>query len=168
MVIIIPTNLFTSWLSSPSFPFAITKNKNEIFSKLVIWKQKLFLLFNYSELHSSSKAYRVQYTSIKEFSHMIFLFILNLFFILLIILPKLVHMGWKFKGTLKSSISFIFKGIFKYLTHFITHTLKETRNSYFCVTPKNHRLMFFSWKILKSSVIKKVIVCFDNLGEENF
>ena len=27
-----------------------------------------------------------------------------------------------------------------------TKELKETRNSYFCVTPKNHRLMFVSWK----------------------
>ena len=44
---------------------------------------------------------------------------------------------------------------------------KETRNSYFCVTPKNHRLMFLI-KILKSSATKKVIVCFHNLGEENF
>ena len=25
-------------------------------------------------------------------------------------------------------------------------SLKETRNSYFCVTPKNHQLMFVSWK----------------------
>ena len=40
--------------------------------------------------------------------------------------------------------------------------LKETRNSYFCVTPKNHRLMFFSWKMLKSTFTKKVIVCFYN------
>ena len=24
--------------------------------------------------------------------------------------------------------------------------LKETRNSYFCITPKNHMLMFVSWK----------------------
>ena len=36
--------------------------------------------------------------------------------------------------------------------------LKETRNSYFYVTPKNHLLMFFYWEILKSTVTKKVIV----------
>ena len=33
--------------------------------------------------------------------------------------------------------------------------LKKTRNSYFCVTPQNNRLMFFSRKILKSTVTKK-------------
>ena len=43
--------------------------------------------------------------------------------------------------------------------------LKETRNSYFCVTPTK---MFFSREILKSTVTKKVIVCFYNLGEQNF
>ena len=42
--------------------------------------------------------------------------------------------------------------------------LKETCNSYFCVTPKNHRLMF----VLKSTVTKKATVCFYNFGEENF
>ena len=42
--------------------------------------------------------------------------------------------------------------------------LKETCNSYFCVTPKNHRLMF----VLKSTVTKKVTVCFYNFDEENF
>ena len=46
--------------------------------------------------------------------------------------------------------------------------LKETRNSYFCVTPKNHPVILFSWNILKSTIKKKVIVCFYNLGEENF
>ena len=47
-------------------------------------------------------------------------------------------------------------------------SLKETRNSYFCVTPKNHRLMFFSWKMLKSTVTKKVIVCFYNFRWRKF
>ena len=46
--------------------------------------------------------------------------------------------------------------------------LKETRNSYLCVTPKNHWLMFVSWKILKNTATKIVIVCFYNFGEENF
>ena len=50
----------------------------------------------------------------------------------------------------------------------MTVPLKETRNSYFCVTPKKHRLMFVSLKRLKSTVTKKVILCFNNLGEENF
>ena len=46
-------------------------------------------------------------------------------------------------------------------------SLKETGNSYFYVTPKiivNVCLM----KSLKSTVTKKVSVCFYNLGEENF
>ena len=30
--------------------------------------------------------------------------------------------------------------------------LKETRNSYFCVTSKNHRLMFVSSKNLKTAI----------------
>ena len=46
---------------------------------------------------------------------------------------------------------------------YISFILKETPNSYYCVTPKNYRLM----KILKSTVTKKVILCFYNLGEEN-
>ena len=46
--------------------------------------------------------------------------------------------------------------------------LKETRNSYFRVTPKNYRLMFFSWKMLKSTVTKKVIVCFYNFRWRKF
>ena len=44
--------------------------------------------------------------------------------------------------------------------------LKETRNSYFCVTPKNPRLMFH--ENIKKHCHKKVNVCFYNLGEENF
>ena len=47
-------------------------------------------------------------------------------------------------------------------------TLKETHNSYFCVTPKNLQLMFVSWKYYKAPSQKKVILCFDNLDEENF
>ena len=46
--------------------------------------------------------------------------------------------------------------------------LKETRNSYFRVTPQNYRLMFFSWKMLKSTVTKKVIVCFYNFRWRKF
>ena len=43
-------------------------------------------------------------------------------------------------------------------------TLNDTCNSYFCVTPpKNHRLMFVSWKYYKALSQKKVIVCFYNL-----
>ena len=45
--------------------------------------------------------------------------------------------------------------------------LKETRDSYFCVTPKNHRSNVFLMKKLKSPVTKKVIACFYDLGEKN-
>ena len=45
-------------------------------------------------------------------------------------------------------------------------TLKETRNSYFCVTHKNQRLNEKGKK--EKSVTKEVIVCFYNFGEENF
>ena len=38
---------------------------------------------------------------------------------------------------------------------FIFNTLKGTRNSYFCLTPKNHPLMFVSWKYLKALQQKK-------------
>ena len=50
----------------------------------------------------------------------------------------------------------------------VSEILKETRNSYFCVTPKNNRLIFFSSKILKSTVTKKVTVCFlkSNFGKK--
>ena len=43
--------------------------------------------------------------------------------------------------------------------------LNETRNSYLCVTPKNHQLMFVRW--IKKHCQEKVIVCFI-LGKENF
>ena len=49
----------------------------------------------------------------------------------------------------------------------ISKILKKTRNSYFYVTPKNHRLMF-DHENIKKHCHKKVIVCFYNLGEENF
>ena len=47
-------------------------------------------------------------------------------------------------------------------------TLKKTGNSYFCVTQKKSSFNVCPIKILKSTVIKKVTVCFYNLGEENF
>ena len=39
--------------------------------------------------------------------------------IFLINLPKHVQMGWRFQKTLKSTLSFILKHVFMYLTHFI-------------------------------------------------
>ena len=50
----------------------------------------------------------------------------------------------------------------------MTKTLKEMRYSYYCVTPKNHRFLFVHENIKKHCHKKKVIVCFNNLGEENF
>ena len=41
-------------------------------------------------------------------------------------------------------------------------------DSYFCVSPKNHWLMFFSKEMLKSTVTKIVIMHLFNLSEENF
>ena len=46
--------------------------------------------------------------------------------------------------------------------------LKGTCNSYFCVTPKYHWLMFFSCEILKCTVREEGIVRFYNLKEVNF
>ena len=44
MLITICTNVVTDPLLSLSFPFAKTKNKNQIFSKLVVQKREIFLL----------------------------------------------------------------------------------------------------------------------------
>ena len=46
--------------------------------------------------------------------------------------------------------------------------LNETRNWYFCVTPENQWQFLSQEKILKSTATKEVIVCFYNLGRENF
>ena len=51
--------------------------------------------------------------------------------------------------------------------------LKKTRNSYFCVTSlvtQNQKSLVnvCLMKIVKSTVTKKVILHFNNLGEENF
>ena len=46
-------------------------------------------------------------------------------------------------------------------------SLKEKRSSYFCVIPKNRRLIIWLIKILKITVTKKVIARFNNLREEN-
>ena len=61
----------------------------------------------------------------------------------------------------------MFLNLVRVIIAFDNFLLKETRISYFSVTPKNHRLMFVSLKRLKSIVTKKVIVCFNNLGEAN-
>ena len=76
IVTIIPTDLVTNMLLSSLCPFLQTKNKNLVFSKLVVWEQEIFLFFVYSESRSTSKPCRIQQTFIKEFSYMLFLFVL--------------------------------------------------------------------------------------------
>ena len=49
----------------------------------------------------------------------------------------------------------------------LIETLKKTRNSYFCVTPKIID-QCLSHENIKKQCHKKVTVCFYNLGEENF
>ena len=48
IVIIIPANLFMNLLLSLFFPLIETKNKNQSFSKLVVWLQEIFLFFIYT------------------------------------------------------------------------------------------------------------------------
>ena len=47
IVTIIPTNVVTSLLWSLFCPFEEIKNKNQIFSKLMVWLQEIVLLFVY-------------------------------------------------------------------------------------------------------------------------
>ena len=61
-----------------------------------------------------------------------------------------------FKTIIKMLICYVF-GFF----------IKESHNSSFGVTPKNHQLICLSQKNIKNHCHKKVIVCFYNLGEEN-
>ena len=77
IVAIIPTDLVINFLLSSFCPFLQTKNKNLLFSKLVLWWREIFLFFIYSELRSTSKPCRIQQTFIKEFSYMLFLFVLQ-------------------------------------------------------------------------------------------
>ena len=60
IVTTIPTGLVTNSLLSSFCPFLQIKNKNQIFSRLVVWKLEIFLVFVYSESHSASKPCRIQ------------------------------------------------------------------------------------------------------------
>ena len=62
------------------------------------------------------------------------------------------------KGVLSNFTKFTGKHLCQSL--FFNKVAGLRRNSYFYVTPKYHRLIFFSWKILKTTITKKVIVCF--------
>ena len=50
-----PTGLVTNSLLSSFCSFLQTKNKNQVFSKLVVWYQEMFLFFVNSESYSTSK-----------------------------------------------------------------------------------------------------------------
>ena len=58
------------------FLFSYKPNMNQVFSKLLVWYQEIFLFFVYSELRSTSKPCRILWSYIKEFSYMLFLFVL--------------------------------------------------------------------------------------------
>ena len=60
IVTIIPLSLVTSSLSSLPCPFIETKNKNQIFSNLVVWLREIVLLIVYSESRSASKVCQIQ------------------------------------------------------------------------------------------------------------
>ena len=77
IITIVPTDLVANSLLYSFCPFLQTKSKNPVFSKLVVWYKQMFLFFVYSESRSASKPYRIQQTFIKEFSYMLFLFILQ-------------------------------------------------------------------------------------------
>ena len=68
---------------------------------------------------------------------------------------------------LDSFLQFLVQVFLGYVGCFWKINLKETRNSYFCVTSKYHLLMFVSLNI-KKRCHKKVSVCFYNLGEKTF
>ena len=71
-------------------------------------------------------------------------------------LPKLILVGCGSQGNINSTIFVTFIFLVSVLLHYNLDLsmlkcegslkLKETHNSYFCVTHKNNRLMFVSWK----------------------
>ena len=61
IVTIIPTDLVTNSILSSFCFFLQTKNKNQVFSNLVVWYREIFLFFIYNdELRSTSKPCRIQ------------------------------------------------------------------------------------------------------------
>ena len=77
IVSVIPTVLVTNSLLSHFCPFAETKSKNQVFSKLVVWQQETILFFVYSKSRSTSKVCRIQKIFIRGSPYMLFLFILQ-------------------------------------------------------------------------------------------
>ena len=70
IVTIIPTDLVTNSLLSSFCSYLQTKNKDQVFSRLVVWYREIFLLFVYSKSRSTSKPCQIQQTFTKEFSQM--------------------------------------------------------------------------------------------------
>ena len=77
IVTIIPTGVVTNLLLSSFYSFLQAKNKNLVFSKLLVWLREIFLFFVYINSRSTSKPCRIQWTFIKEFSYMLFLDLLK-------------------------------------------------------------------------------------------
>ena len=70
---LIPTNLGINSLISFFCHFLETKNKNQLLSKLVVWKRDIFLHFVYSESRCTSKPYG---TNSIDFSKGLFLYVI--------------------------------------------------------------------------------------------
>ena len=75
----------------------------------------------------------------------------------------------------QSSEAVLWKGVLNIFARFIEKyqnirdaVLKGNAQFIFLCNSQNHRLMFFSWKMLKSTVTKKVIVCFYNFRWRKF
>ena len=64
---VIPTNLDTNLLLFFFHPFVEFKNKVQMFSRLLVWKRDIILLFVYSESCSTSMVCQIQLTLINEF-----------------------------------------------------------------------------------------------------
>ena len=69
----------------------------------------------------------------------------------------------------------LWKGVLNIFARFIEKyqnirdaVLKGNAQFIFLCNSQNHRLMFFSWKMLKSTVTKKVIVCGENFRWRKF
>ena len=54
IVTIIPTDIVTNSLLSSFYPFLQTKNKNQIFSKSVVWQPEILLFLVYTESNAMS------------------------------------------------------------------------------------------------------------------
>ena len=60
IVIKIPAYLVTNLLFYSFRPFLQTKNKNHVFSHMLVWEGEIFPLFVYSESRSTSNIHGIQ------------------------------------------------------------------------------------------------------------